>query len=248
MSKELSAFQSGKVILGLIEDLKNLPNKKMVYMNSDYSNNKLMKKIADRAGIDWTDWREKGIVNIADDVDITLERRIEDAFHRLNGIKKERRSSHRFGFEEIDEKLKEACLEFEKKNIPSSGPCSTRIGEMFRAIQYIQYRSFNDGDLCWDPGSPSFTSYVYIKSQVDDLNYSSRAYNERTGEYTFEFTDDMLLKYTCGQISDVIEDELSLTADYIKYQLMDLLLNGKLEDSNNEFDSRDYSSLKKDRY
>jgi hypothetical protein len=121
MSKELSAFQSGKVILGLIEDLKNLPNKKMVYMNSDYSNNKLMKKIADRAGIDWTDWREKGIVNIADDVDITLERRIEDAFHRLNGIKKERRSSHRFGFEEIDEKLKEACLEFEKKNIPSSG-------------------------------------------------------------------------------------------------------------------------------
>jgi hypothetical protein len=249
MSKELSAFQSGKVILGLIEDLKNLPNKKMVYMNPYHSDNKLMKKIADRAGIDWTEWREKGIIDITEDVDITLEMRIEDAFQRLNGGTTRSYSNHREIEFAVSDELKLAVEEFEKKNIPPSGTCSTHLGEMFRAMQYIQYRAFNDGDLCWDPGSPTFTSYIYLKSQIDELNYSSQSYNEETGKSEFEFTDEFLVERSWeGKISDVIEDNLATTANFIKYQLMDLLLNGKLEDSNNEFDSRDYSSLKKDRY
>lgn len=243
MSKELSKFQRGKVILGLINNLKELPNKHDVYMDSYYSDAKLMKKIADRAGIRWDEWAEKGVINIAEEVSITLDDRIHKATLRLNGETRDRSMySHDIEFK-VDEKLKEACIEFEKKNIPSSGPCSTHIGEMFRAIQYIQYRAYNDGDLCWDPGSPSFMSYVYLRSQVDQLNYSNQSFNEDTGKYRFEFTDEFLLRHDCGQISDLIEDPLAQTANYIKYQLMDLMINGKLKDFENEFDSRDFKSL-----
>lgn len=250
MEKKLSTFQKGKVVLGLIEDLKNLPNKNAVYMNPHYSDAKLMKKIAERAGIKVTDWMEKGVVDIADDVSVALDTRIEDTIRKLNG---EPRYSSSFGRDiefGVEEKLKEAVDEFEKKNIPSSGPCNTHLGEIFRAIQYIQYRAFNDGDLAWDPGSPSFMSYIYLRSQIDDLNYSKFAYNNESGEYTFEFTDPFLSnpRYDWGQISDVIEDSLAKTADYIKYQIMDLLLNGKIEDRENEFDSRDFRKLKEDRY
>ena len=46
----------------------------------------------------------------------------------------------------------------------------------------------------------------------------------------------------------LIEDAIDKTANYIKYQIMDLLLNGKIEDTPNEFDSRDFKSLKEERY
>jgi hypothetical protein len=80
------------------------------------------------------------------------------------------------------------------------------------------------------------------------LNYSEAAANEEIGEYGFEFTDPFLVKYGYdGKISDVVEDHLATTANFIKYQIMDLLLNGKIEDSPNEYDSRNCSSLKEER-
>ena len=86
-------------------------------------------------------------------------------------------------------------------------------------------------------------------SQLDILNYSSGAYNEDTGDYGFKFTDGFLKENSWdGKISTTIEFPLAEDADFIKYQLMDLLNNGKIEDSKNEFDSRDYTRLSRGRY
>jgi hypothetical protein len=44
----------------------------------------------------------------------------------------------------------------------------------------------------------------------------------------------------------MIEDELAMGLNFTKYQLIDLLLNEKIEDVNNRFDSRDYTTLERD--
>ena len=259
MEKKLSTFQKGKVILQLIEDLKEVPNNKIegVYNNvmcidtgtlSSGKEGNIILKIAKRVGIPITDYYpERGQVNIAEDLSIALDVRIDNATRELNGEPRRVGSTREIEFAVSDE-LKKATEEFEEKNIPPSGPCNTLIGEIFRAIQYIQYRAFNDGDDFIDPASPSFLSYIFLRSQVDLLNYSQAARNEETGEYEFEFTDQFLVEYNfCGKISDVVEDGLATTANFIKYQIMDLLLNGKLEDKENEYDSRNCSSLKEER-
>lgn len=250
--KKLSKFRSGKIVLRLIEDLSELPNKHTMCMDKmalggNEKHQKLMLKIADRSGIKVVDYYpERGQVDIAEDISIILDHRVDDAQRKLNGEPLYERSERQIGFD-VDEKLKQAALEFEENNIPSSGPCKTLLGEIFRAIQRIQYRAFNDGDLYFDPGSPSFMSYIFLRSQIDELNHHSKfAWDEKTGRHEYEFTDPFLIEHSWdGKIFDIIEDRLGLTANFIKYQIMDLLLNGKIEDSPNEFDSRDYSSLKK---
>jgi hypothetical protein len=250
MKKELTSFQKGKIVLGIIENLQNLPNKGVVYINERYyDNGVLFKKIATKAGIQTSDYLGDGMVDITEDISISLDDRIRSAEDKLNGYTRNSSSEGREFVVDVDEAIKIASDEFEKKNIPSHGPSKTHLGEIFRAIQYIQYRAHNDGDLCWYPGSPTFTSYVYLKSQIDRLNYSGQAYDDETGGYGFKFTDPHFIKYGWdGNISDVIEDNLALTANFIKYQIMDLILNGKLQDTPNEFDSRDFKSLKEDRY
>jgi len=259
MEKKLSTFQKGKVILQLIEDLNEVPNNKIkgTYGKiicidkgtlSFSQKKKTILKIAERVGIPFTDYYpERGQVDIAEDLSIALDSRIDNATRELNGEKRHIGSTREIEFAVSDE-LKKATKEFEEKNIPSSGPCNTLIGEIFRAIQYIQYRAFNDGDEFVDPASPSFLSYIFLRSQVDLLNYSNTVRNEETGEYEFEFTDPFLVEYSFdGKISDVVEDHLATTANIIKYQIMDLLLNGKLKDKKNEYDSRNCSSLKEER-
>jgi hypothetical protein len=258
MEKKLSTFQKGKIILQLIEDLNEVPNNKIegVYGKvmcidkgtlSSSKEDKIILKIAERVGIPITDYYpERGQVNIAEDLSIALDVRIDNATRELNGEKRHIGSTREIEFAVSDE-LKKATEKFEEKNIPSSGPCNTLIGEIFRAIQYMQYRAFNDGDDFVDPASPSFLSYIFLRSQVDLLNYSQAARNEETGEYEFEFTDPFLVEHSFdGKISDVVEDHLATTANFIKYQIMDLLLNGKLEDKENEYDSRNCSSLKEE--
>ena len=257
--KELSTFQKGKIILQLIEDLKEVSNNKIEGVYSKVmcvdtgtlpssKEGEIILKIAKRAGIPITDYYpERGQVNIAEDLSISLDLRIDNATRKLNGEPRYVGSTREIEFS-VSEELKKATEEFEKNNIPPSGTCNTLIGEIFRAIQYMQYRAFNDGDEYFDPASPSFLSYIFLRSQVDLLNYSSAARNEETGEYGFEFTDPFLVKHSFdGTISDVVEDHLATTANFTKYQIMDLLLNGRLEDSPNVYDSRNCSSLKEER-
>ena len=248
MEKKLSTFQKGKIILKLIEDLKDLPNKENLIVDRGSINSgkegKLITKISERAGVSVTDYYpECGVVNISEDISISLDARIDKATRKLNGESGRVVSTHEITFD-VSEGLKEATEKFENENIPPSGPCKTLLGEIFRAIQRMQYRAFNDGDEFCDPASPSFMSYIFLRSQVDYLNYSSSAYNEETGGYEFEFTDQFLNDYGYdGKISDIVEDHLCTTANFIKYQIMDLLINGKLKDEPNTYDSRDYSSL-----
>jgi hypothetical protein len=39
------------------------------------------------------------------------------------------------------------------------------------------------------------------------------------------------------------EDKLALTANFMKYQLMELIISGQIKNSSNEYDSRDFTSL-----
>ena len=242
MENKLSAFRRGKIVLGVIEDLKNLPNKNNMCISDGYSSNKLYKKIAERSGIQMGGYGYGNEVDITEDISITIDTRIDDLDRKLNDGRPRSYSNHRDIKFDVSEELKLAVAEFEKKNISSYGTCNTHLGEIFRAIQYIQYRAFNDGDLPWDTGSPTFMSYVYLKHQIDRLNYN------RDSSVGFEFQDEYLAKYGYGEISDVIEDHLAQTADFIKYQIMDLLLNEKIKDTPNRFDSRDFSSLNEDIY
>jgi len=248
MEKKLSAFRRGKIVLGVIEDLKNLPNKDKICISDGYGDGKICKKIAERSGIQRLGYGYGNEVDITEDISITIDTRIDDLDRKLNDGRPRSYSNHRDIEFAVSDEIKLAVVEFEKKNIKPHGTCNTHLGEIFRAIQYIQYRAHNDGDLPWDTGSPTFTSYIYLKSQIDGLNYSNFAYNEN-GQAAFEFTDEFIIKHSWdGKISDVIEDNLALTADFIKYQIMDLILNDKLQDTPNEFDSRNFSSLKEDRY
>jgi hypothetical protein len=244
----LSKTTKSRIVLNIIESLKEIENKDSLYISSDYhSDGEILEKIAKRSGIRSGDRYESGCIDIGEFISITIDSHIDKITRKLEGRKSYHElhpmSHHKFEFN-VDEKLIKAVKEFEEKNIPSYGPCKTYIGELFRAIQRIQYRAMNDGDLCWEVDSPTFMSYMFLMSQIDKLNYSSASYNNETGQHEFEFTDEFLKSNSWdGKISDVIEDVRMETADFIKYQLMDLFLNGKIKDETNEFDSRDFSKL-----
>jgi len=139
----------------------------------------------------------------------------------------------------MSDNILQKTKEFEKRSIPANGPSKTFLGEIFRSILFICYRSGNDGDLWYDIGSPSFMSYIFLKSSIDIINYSSEALTEE-GDYSYEFTDKLCKENSYdGRVDDIIE-ELE-DCDLIKYQLIDLMINGKIKDSKNQFDSRDYS-------
>jgi hypothetical protein len=249
MENKLSTFQKGKIILKLIEDLKDLPNKENLIVNRGSipsgKEGDTISKIAKRADIRVTDYYpERGQVDISEDISISLDVRIDKATRKFNGENSRVGSTREIEFA-VSEELKAATEKFEKDNIPNSGPCKTLLGEIFRAIQRMQYRAFNDGDEFYDPASPSFMSYIFLRSQVDHLNYSSNTYNEETAEHRFEFTDPFLVEHSWdGKISDIVEDHLCTTANFIKYQIVDLLINGKLKDEPNSYDSRNYSTLR----
>jgi hypothetical protein len=244
----LSKTTKSRIILNIIKSLKEIENKDLLYIYIDnyHDDGKILEKIAKRSGVKLGERYESEYVDIGEFISITFDSHVDRIIRKLEGHKPYyRHNPVPFKFD-VDEKLIEAVEEFEEKNIPPSGPCKTHIGELFRAIQRIQYRAMNDGDLCWEVDSPTFMSYMFLMSQIDKLNCSSASYNQETGQYGFKFTDEYLKdKSWDGKISVVIEDVRMETANFIKYQLMDLLLNGKIKDETNEFDSRDFSRLKK---
>jgi hypothetical protein len=247
---KLSKFRKGKIILRIINDLNEIENKRQVTIESEYGcrDERMLKKIAERTGIQFRDRCEAGVVPINEFITISFE-----SYEDLE-LYPDRRScsmNRPFQFPEIkvSEALKKSAEDFEKANIPSTGPCKTRIGEMFRAIQRIQYRAFNDGDLPWMIGSPSFLSLVFLMSEADKLNYSGYAYREETGTYKFEFSEDVLNNWTDnGKLFVECDDPLCQSLDFTKYQLIDLLNRGIIKDSPNEIDSRDLSLLRSNNY
>jgi hypothetical protein len=248
--KKVSTFQKGKILFNIIESLKSIENKYFIYIN-EYESEMLL-KIAKKSGVHISGSCEAGMIDISEDISIIYDWEEHNLYKKINNIKNNPNNRKKLPFIDfenipVSEELKKATKDFEEKNIPSSGPCKTLIGEIFRAIQRVQYRAYNDGDLPWNVASPSFMSYIFIKSQIDKLNYSSSSYNEESGDHEFEFTDEFLKEHNWdGKISDMIEDELAMGLNFTKYQLIDLLLNGKIEDVSNRFDSRDYTTLERD--
>lgn len=244
---ELSKFTKLRIAIQVIESIKQLSNKSVFYQREE---DDLNTKIAKKAGINITSYgSEAGLVNIDEYITLTRDEYEMKVYNKLHSIKPRKGGHHvdRLPKFEVDEKLKQLVIDFEKNNIPESGPCKTLIGEMFRAMQRIQYRAFNDGDLWFEIGSESFMSYMFLISQIDLLNWSNYSYNEEDGRYSFEFTDSYLNENSWdGKISEMIEDRLARDAEFIKYQLMDLLSNGKIKDVENKYDSRDFSLLKKE--
>jgi len=251
--KTISNYQKAKIALQIINNIKSLENKSMFYFHN-YDNEKLdlKVKIAKRSGIPISNYTEEaGIIDIDEYISLTFDEMTEQLERKLNP-RPARQYNHNikmFPEFKVSEELKQLTKKFEEENIPSSGPCKTLIGELFRAIQRIQYRAHNDGDMWFIIGSESFMSYMFLISQIDQLNWSSHNWNEKTGEHKWEFTDLFLKEHSWGNhISYMIEHSLGLDAEFIKYQLMDLLSNNKIKDIPNEWDSRDYTPLKKEQY
>lgn len=245
--KKLTKYQKAKIAIQIVNLINEIPNKGIFYVRCE-EDNTLVEKIAKRSKIHISGYVGEGSkVDIGEYINLTYED-IEDRWERkLQGdrVRIGNHGTRMLPEFQVSDDLKELVKKFEEENIPSSGPCKTTLGEMFRAIQRIQYRVHNDGDKWYIIGSESFMSYMYLISMIDKLNYSSHSYNENIGNHEFKFNDEFLIENSWdGKISDVIEYSLAEDAEFIKYQLMDLLSNGKIEDTINEFDSRDFSKLK----
>jgi len=247
--KQLSNIQKLRIIVQVINELKEIPNKDFLYVDK-YNNNDLLIKIAKKSKISISSNRECGYVDIGEYIQITIEELESRLFTKINKIepKFHHKMEQRNPLFPVSEDLKIQTDKFIKNNIPESGESNTLIGEIFRALQYIEYRAHNDGDLPWNIFSPSFISYMFVISQIDKLNWSTYAYNEETGEYNFKFHDEWLQKYNpYGKIDYVIESNLACETNSIRYEIMDLLLSGKLMDSENKYDSRSYRIIKQHR-
>lgn len=251
---QLSKNQKLRILANSINSVKELSKgcKSILYLNpeSRYFEKGKIDKISKKTGIRLCSYPECGLVDLTEYISLTQDILEHDAVYRKNGVKGYR-GPDRFQLFEDDfyEDLKIRIEKFESGNIPSSGPAKTLIGEIFRAINYIQYRAFNDGDDFFVIGTPSFESYIFVLSQVDLLNYSHASYNESRGEYYFEFKEPVLEKINYdGKISTCIEDRLGRDADLIKAQILDLLDNGVLEDRENIWDSRTYKKIVKEKY
>jgi hypothetical protein len=244
--KELSKFQKAKIVVGIINDLNSLESKSYLTIEPEYDDDSVMEKIAERTDIQFRDICETGIVPINEYIRLTFDEREDRLLRRLNSLNRPQFSGPRHMPEfNFPEELTVEIKKFEEKNIPSTGPCNTRVGEIFRAIQRIQYRAYNDGDFPWIIGSPSFMSYMFLISEIDRLNYSSESYDDDRGEYHFDFEDDFLNKMAWnGKIYVEVEDPLCNGLDITKHQLMQLIQLGKIKDSTNEWDSRDYTLLR----
>lgn len=249
---QLSKIQKLRFLVKTLNSVKELHEdcKDFLYLNPEnrYFESGKLDKISKKTGISVCTYPEAGSIDLTDHIVITQDLLEHDAtYEKIKGY----RGPDRFQLfeEEFYEDLKIRIEKFESGNIPSNGPAKTLIGEIFRAINYIQYRAFNDGDDFCVIGTPSFESYIFVLSQVDMLNYSHSSYNESRGEYYFEFTEPVLenLNYD-GKISTCIEDRFGRDGDLIKAQILNLLDNGVLEDRENIWDSRTYKKINKEKY
>lgn len=128
--------------------------------------------------------------------------------------------------------------EFEKKHIPDHGPCKTVIGELFRAMQYVEYRAGNDGDCYFTIGTPNFISNLYIMSTLDMINWN----------WLYEKELELSTPLLNGWVYDnrIHWDGMIFEFEMIKMILIELLETGVITDRENDTDSRDFTQIKKE--
>lgn len=192
---ELSKTQKLRISVEVKNLLKENKHDKF-YVYLDNGDDKLIELIAKKAGIQITNnYQERGYVDIREYIQLTMDEREHRLYLKLNKDRHKHRPKYygeeQFPWEGVSEEIKLLTKTFEEKNIKQSGPSETLIGEIFRSIQYIQYRAHNDGDIPYIIDSPTFLSYMFLISQIDELNYSCEARTEE-GEYKFEFNNDFL--------------------------------------------------------
>ena len=125
--------------------------------------------------------------------------------------------------------------EFEKKHIPDHGPCKTIIGELFRAMQRIEYRAGNDGDCYFTIGTPTFESFLFILSTIDEINFNWL--------YEKEFTPSTPLLFNWFQDNQIHWDGMLYELEMIKIILIELLEARIITDRKNEVDSRSFTKI-----
>ena len=169
----INQLRCAVVIVNAIKDLSENLKSHLYY--TDYSSNSLVPMIANKAGIRKSDYRsEAGQIDITDYVCFTLDNMEDGIITRQTGRKP--RNPFKFDITErfnMEQDLIDKTKAFEAANVPQYGPAKTMIGEIFRALQYIEYRAFNDGDMPWDITSPTFASYIFLLHMADKLNYST---------------------------------------------------------------------------
>jgi hypothetical protein len=153
------------------------------------------------------------------------------------GMTKESGPTDRVEVKLTEEQYKKIA-EFEKKHIPSSGPSSSYIGELFRAMQYIEYRAGNDGDCYYTIGTPSFISHLYVMSTLDYINWSWLYDKE------LELSTPLLNSWIWD--NKIHWDGMLFEFEMIKIILIELLENGTIIDRENNTDSRDFTQIKKE--
>lgn len=257
--EQVSTITKLRIAVGILQDIKEFDDNlkfQLYVMDDEYgkgnpgsgsADGRICRRIADKADINKVNnYPESGKVDLMEYISLTLDEKVMQIERKGRTNRNyERTFCPEF---KVSDDLKKQANDYVIKVVKKSGTSNTLIGEIFRALQYMEYRAFNDGDLPFIIGSPTFASYIFFKSQVDQLNFSSSAYQEDKGTYEFIFTDEYLKERSYeGRISDVIEDPLCRDAAFSRYQIVDLINSGQLkDDTTNAYDSREYSLIKKD--
>jgi hypothetical protein len=147
------------------------------------------------------------------------------------------------------ENLMKKVEDFEKYNIPKSGKCETIIAEIFRAINYIQYRAHNDGDLYFDINNYTYSSYIFIQSAIKKLlldcnliDTIENPFSDECKKIVWNGVWDIFAQQPISiyDMLFVLEDPYGLELNITKIGLMDLMSSGRIKDCKNDLDSRDF--------
>jgi hypothetical protein len=240
----------------LNNELKELSSIPAIYINRSSFEEIEDKRILEGVNIKVGDSMECGMVDISAYISdylmvVQIEGRPETVFRKgRNPFKKPktlRLMSHNDGEKlvsgrevsvELTPAQKTKIDDFEKIHIRDHGPSNTVIGELFRAFRYIEYRAGNDGDCYHTIGSPTFVSYIYILSVLDEINWSW-LYEKKIPEY-----NSVLSIWNCR--NQIHWDGMLFELDFIKLILIDLLETGVIVDKPNKIDSRCFTMIKID--
>lgn len=127
---------------------------------------------------------------------------------------------------------------YENKYIPKEGKSKFLIGEILRAIQYIEYRFINDGELPYNIISSSYPSYLFLKfifNQINEQNFNGEmaSYTLQLSERFEDFFDNKL---------DVILDGFILgECSIMKLAIIHLIETKQIQlNKLNNFESRNF--------
>lgn len=253
---EMSTIQRLRYGVYIKNELNKLSDsfKEVVYFNVNYSSrneplNKIIDLIAIKTKIQKSDnhYFDNSYVNISEYIEFMIDD-LHERFIKSKGFGNVNSSHgirHREEFK-VSEKLKQKTLDFEKTNVKLSGPSNTLIGEIFRALQYIEYRANNDGDLPWLLHNPNFVSLIFVQKFIEKFHNKHFDYNDmRTKlKYTDKYLSDLNSECNSYPINSFFETKDCYEVQLTKYQLIDLLESGQIQDEPNNIDSRSFNKIK----